>query len=239
MINTKITLQSGDADRALVRLQKDTPPKNLPQLVGVVAVRDIQRSMREQRRPDGTPYRPLSRYGEPAKRLEDTHRLLTSITFISGNRKVTVGTNLLYAPTQHYPETVINAKPGKALAIPVSREVARNVAGKGFRAAYPDAFILRLGGKFGGEAKSFLVRRLDAGQRGPRGNTFHASAASGRVTFHLSGGRGTARLQFLAKLVRRVVIHGEMFLGISKRGESEIEKIAAVEVQRVIGGGQP
>jgi hypothetical protein len=108
--------------------------------VGLLAVRGVQRGIREQRSPNGKPYPKTTRFGRPAQRLQDTKRLLNSISFdITGRSRVTVGTNVVYAEIQHKGGT-IRPKRGKRLAIPLTRQAARAAAGRGFRAAYPDAF---------------------------------------------------------------------------------------------------
>jgi phage gpG-like protein len=105
-----------------------------------LAIRSVQRGIRDQKSPDGTAYKSVSRYGSPGKRLQDTRALYRSLAFEIRGTKIIIGTNLLYAARQHYGGVVTPVR-AKMLAIPLSRMAARAVAtGGGFRAAFPNAF---------------------------------------------------------------------------------------------------
>lgn len=170
--------------------------------VGFRAVRGAQRGIREQRSPDGTPYPATKRYGRNAKRLQDTKRLLSSINFeITGPSRVTFGTNVIYAAIQHYGGTIVPKK-AKKLAIPLTRQVAKAVAGRGFRAAFPDAFTFT-----SSNGNLLLARRRQTGERS-------RDSKSGR---YVSG-----RLEMLALLVDSSTIRGTKFLGVSNRTQGEI-----------------
>jgi phage gpG-like protein len=178
--------------------------------VGELAVRSVKRGIREQREPDGTPYKPVNRFGQGGKRLQDTSQLLNSITYeISGDR-VRIGTNVKYAAMQHFGGTQ-RPTHAKALAIPMTRQVARAVAAAGnFRAAFPDAFVFRSISQ-----GAFLVRRKpDVAMR--------------------TKGRG---LEFLATLVKSVRIESTHFLGLSAEGDAAILHYLERTILRITGEG--
>lgn len=175
--------------------------------VGTVAARSIRQGIRNQVSPDGRPYKKTSRFGRPAKRLQDTSRLLNSITYKVGTGRVTVGTNVAYAAMQHFGGTQ-RPKKGKALAIPLTRAVARAMAGRGLRAAFPDAFTFRSISQ-----GLFLVRKNPT-----------------------AGKRSKNQLEFLAKLVASVDIAGTHFNELSKQGENDVLTYIERMILRTAGG---
>jgi phage virion morphogenesis protein len=177
--------------------------------VGNVATRSIRQGIRDQRSPDGTPYKKTSRFGRPAKRLQDTNRLLNSITYKVGVGRVTVGTNVAYAAMQHFGGTQ-RPKNGKALAIPLTRAVARAMAGRGLRSAFPDAFVFRSSAQ-----GVFLVRKNPT-----------------------AGKRSKNQLDFLAKLVASVEIEGTHFNELSRQGENDVLTYIERMIQRTAEGGK-
>jgi hypothetical protein len=188
--------------------------------IGFRADRSIQRGIREQKSPDGTPYKGVTRFGRPGKRLMDKGRLIGSISHvITGTRTVTSGTNLVQGPLQHFGGKV-EADSGKMLAIPLTRQVARAMAGRGLRAAFPDAFVIRLGAGYGHE-RTFVVQRTEKGVKATgqahrirKGDAGDVRAAKGK--------NAVGRLDFLAMLVRSVSIEGTHFNDISPQGRGEI-----------------
>ena len=85
---------------------------------------------KEQRAPDGTPWRPTHRGGTI---LRLTSRLRNSITPRSDASSAGVGTNLIYAPIHQFGGT-IRASKGKYLAIPIGpAAIAASRAGGGPR----------------------------------------------------------------------------------------------------------
>jgi phage gpG-like protein len=190
----------------------------VPQGVGRLAVRSVQRGIREQRSPDGTPYPKTTRFGEPAERLRDTSRLLNSMAYVVEGPRTIVGTNLIYAPTQHYGDDDRRPKTAKKLAQPLTRQVAREVAGRGFRAAYPDAFT------FVSKAGRLLLAR-----RRKRGE-------SGAIERRIGLGRRGSALELLAVLCDRVSIKGTHFNDLSEQGQGEIVDYVGTMIVRAIGG---
>jgi phage virion morphogenesis protein len=182
--------------------------------IGDLVVRSVQRGIRNQVSPDGTAYRPVNRYGEGGKRLMDTNRLLRSITReVSGDR-VMVGTNVEYAAMQHH-GGVQRPRRAQALAIPLTRQVARAVAAAGgFRAAFPDAFVFRYSGG------AFLVRKR-------QGETIPGTQRQRGVSARRS-------LEFLAILKKSQPIEGTHFLGLSKEGERDILNYMQRVVSRIV-----
>ncbi len=172
--------------------------------IGLLAVRDVQRGIRAQRSPDGKAYPTTTRFGEPAQRLRDTMRLYNSITFEVQGSKVLVGTNVKYAAMQNFGGTQRPSK-AKALAIPLTRQVARAVvAAGGYREAFPDAFVWRSSAQ-----GVFLVRK------NPN-----------------AGPRSKKQLEFLAILLKSVQIRGTHFLDrLSDLGETDIQ----VYIEKKIG----
>jgi phage gpG-like protein len=199
-----ITVRGADGVARSLKLGADlTTGRALTRMlrgIGLVGVRDVQRGIREQRSPDGTPYKPVKRFGLPGDRLRDTGRLLNSISYEVGPGRVTVGTNVKYAQLQHFGGVVkpVNAK---KLAIPFTRQIARAVASKGgFRAAFPDAFTFT-----SVRGNLLLARRL----------TIRAT----RRRFALASKR---YIELLALLVDSSEVEGTHFNDISTQGEGEI-----------------
>jgi phage gpG-like protein len=233
MANAPVSLVNADAiSRAMLQIRKRTPPPDLASLIGTAGVRDVRRGIREQRSPDGRPYKKVQRFGQAGQRLQNTRRMLNSITFqVLSARRVIVGTNAKQAATMHFGDDNRTAKNGKYLAIPMSRQVAAANTGS-FRQQYPDAFVLRLSGRSFGAERLFIVRKLEKGQRGAAGTVFKLKAGEGRAKKGID--YAGARLQFLAMLVKRVRIPATPFLGISKQGEKEIVRVAEVSISKVL-----
>src|SRR5215210_1015118 len=108
--------------------------------MGTLAVRSVQRGVRQQKSPSGKAYPQTTRFGKPARRLLDSGRLVNAETYEVEGGKLFVGNSLEYAATQHYGEQDRKPKNAKAFAIPLTRQVARAVAGRSFRDVFPDAF---------------------------------------------------------------------------------------------------
>jgi phage virion morphogenesis protein len=84
----------------------------LMERLGRVMLTDVDMNFRRGVSPDGTPWAPLKhRQGQP---LRDTKRLQNSMTYSASNDEVTVGTNVIYAPTHQFGAT-IKPKKGKFL----------------------------------------------------------------------------------------------------------------------------
>lgn len=80
--------------------------------LGRVMLTDVDMNFKRGVSPDGTPWAPLKhRQGQP---LRDTKRLQNSMTYSASNDEVTVGTNVIYAPTHQFGAT-IKPKKGKFL----------------------------------------------------------------------------------------------------------------------------
>ncbi len=143
-----ITIRLNGVERVIRKLNRAAATRGIVtrdvlEGIGFRAVRSVQRGIREQRSPDGAPYKPVSRFGAAGERLRDTSRLLKSITYQVEGDRVVVGTNVVYAATQHFGDPNRRAKNAKYLAIPLTRQVARAVAGRGYREAFPHAFVFK------------------------------------------------------------------------------------------------
>lgn len=191
------------AERVIATVQglaRDAVTSDMLRSIGLLAVRSVQRGIRDQKEPDGSPYPAVNRFGQGGLRMVDSARILNSITFQVTGHSVMVGTNVDYAPMQHFgtaglPGGVLKAKNAKLLAIPLTRQIARAyVAGKSLRDQYPDAFLFRSNSQ-----GLFLVRKFPNAKRGSK-----------------------RQLQFLYQLVSEVTIKGTHFLGVSAEGESDI-----------------
>lgn len=192
--------------------------------IGELGVRSVQRGIRNQTSPDGTSYAPVNRFGQGGQRLQDTNRLLRSISYEVGNGRVSIGTNVIYAAMQHF-GGVQKPKTAKMLAIPLTRQVARAVAnGLGYRQAFPDAFIFR-----SAKGNLFLARRT--------------SAAGTRRRLGLRKGDHSdvvalGQLELLAILKDSVRIQGTHFLGLSKEGETDILNYIERSIGKLLEAGQ-
>ena len=124
-----VLLKGADrATKALLGVREEMGPKGTRKLdvLGTLVVRGLQRGIREQRSPDGSPYRPVSRFGQSGQRLRDTGKLLRSFTYnIAGENRVVAGTNAIQAATQHFGDPNRRPSRAKLLAIPMSRAIAR------------------------------------------------------------------------------------------------------------------
>lgn len=193
-ITTRGVDQAVRATEAL-RSEVRQPGDQVLRAIGTLVVRDVQRGIRSQISPKGKPYPKVSRFGQPGRRLIDTNRLYNSITYEVRGGKVFVGTNLLYAPTQHFGELGRRAKNAKLLAIPMTRAIARAYrAGVSLREQYPDAFVFK-----SALQGLYLVRKRPGAGRGSKN-----------------------QLEFLFKLVPSVDVPGTHFLGVSVAGEAQI-----------------
>ncbi len=205
-----ITVRLNGSERVIQKLRKIGGPAlttaDVLRGVGELGVRSIQRGIREQRSPDRTPYKRVTRFGQSGERLEDTKRLLRSITYEVDSGRVRIGTKVVYAAMQHF-GGVQRPSRAKALAIPLTRQVARAVAAAGdYKRAFPDAFIFRHATQ-----GAFLVRKNP--NAGPRSKN---------------------QLDFLAVLKKSVRITGTRFMGLSKQGEGEIIAYIERAVQRLV-----
>jgi phage virion morphogenesis protein len=194
--------------------------------IGDVVVRSIVRGIRNQVAPDGTAYKAPHRYGEGGKRLMDTNRLLRSISRDVIGDRVLVGSNVEYAAMQHY-GGVQRPKRAKALAIPLTRQVARAVAAAGgWRAAYPDAFVFRSLSQ-----GAFLVRRRPDAVADAE--NFQAGTRPAQA--RRKGGPTARRaLEFLGILKKSQRIEGTHFLGLSKQGEADVFAYLERVVHRIV-----
>lgn len=196
----------------------------LVKIVGTELREGVRENFRLKSSPSGVPWRALSvgshgggRSGDP---LRDTSKLYNSFALrFDGNSKVAVGTNEISAATHNFGDPNRRSKkPGGFLALPVNRAVARERAAAGdFRAAYPDAFVIRMGGASYGYDRLWLVRAPDGSRkrRGVIGNITKRSRKD--VTFG-RGARssisGRNKLEFLALLVKSVDIPARPFMGL-------------------------
>lgn len=213
MLRPKISMNLQGADKVIATvnvLQRDAVSVETMRGIGTLAVRSVQRDIRAQRSPDGTPYRVVNRFGQAGKRMIDTARLINSIHFEVHGVRVLVGTNVDYAPAQNFGGTW-GPRRAKMLAIPMTRQVARAyVAGKSLRVQYPNAFILKartgnlfLAQKIDGRAIGFPLKSInnDTGKRS----------------------RAKAEVELLFRLVDTTTIYGTHFLDrLSDRGEEDI-----------------
>jgi phage gpG-like protein len=191
----------------------------VPHGVGRLAVRSVQRGIREQVSPDGTPYARTTRYGRPAQRLRDSGRLINSMTYAVDGARTIVGTNLIYAPTQHYGDEARRPKTAKKLGIPLTRQVARAVAAAGgYRAAFPKAFT------FVSKKGNLLLAQRRTRDEG------------GTLSKRIGLGRRGEALELLALLVDEESIAGTHFNDLSDRGQREVVDYIAVMAARAIGG---
>lgn len=200
--------------------------------IGLLAVRSVQRGIREQKSPDGTPYPAVGRFGQGGKRMLDTARLLNSITFEVIGHGVIVGTNVTYAPAQNFGGTW-GPKKAQKMAVPLTRQVARAfVSGKSLRLQYPDAFVLKAR-----TGNLFLARRLGAGDRaiGLPLNIVASKTLGGAFNSYKRS-RAKAAVELLYMLVDSTTIKGTHFLDrLSDTGERAIFVYVEASIQRRLG----
>lgn len=205
------------AERVISTVQgMQTVTPEMLRSIGLLAVRSVQRGVRDQEEPDGTPYAAVDRFGRGGLRMIDSARLLNSITFQVSGQSVTIGTNVDYAPMQHFgteglPGGALTPKKAQKLAIPLTRRVARAfVAGRSLRDQYPDAFVLK-----SRKENLFLAQRIDGRASGLPLKSINE--ATGKRS------RAKATVELLYMLVNSTTIKGTHFLGISSEGEGDIQ----------------
>ena len=205
-------------------IARDAITPDMLRSIGLLAVRSVQRGIRDQKEPDGSPYAAVTRFGQGGQRMIDTARLLNSITFEVRGQSVAVGTNVDYAPAQHFGGTW-GAKSAQKLAIPLTRRVARAyVAGKSLRDQYPGAFVLKAR-----TGNLFLARRVEGSYFGLPLKSINE--ATGKRS------RARAVVELLYMLVDSTTIKGTHFLGISNDGEHDIRVYLDAAIQKRIDAG--
>lgn len=244
-MEVKLTLHGADkVERDLGQLAgKRLVDDEMRRGIGMLAIRSVQRGMRQQRSPSGKAYPPVTRYGSAGQRLEDTGRLINSITYQLEGDLIVVGTNLAYARVQHEETSVLTPKHAKYLAIPLIRKVARAVAsGGGFRAAFPDAFVFkaRSGNLFLAHKARGSWREFSSAKMGDymRSEGSHGAAMK-RLGAEWRGGAGraTGKLELLAILKSSVTVHGTGYMGLSRQGETDILAYATRMIAKRVNAG--
>lgn len=206
MFDIKITLHGAQAvTRKLTALKEITSVqrRDILEGVGFRATRSVKRGIRNGVSPDGTVYPPVTRFGEPGQRLQDTKHLMNSITYQVGNGRVIVGTNVKYAAMQHYGGTQRPSK-AKMLAIPLTRQVARAVASSGgYREAFPGAFIFR------SKAGNLILARRKDGEIDPIAVLKKSVRIQGTKFLGLSKEGQDEIVRYIETMIRRAVGEGK------------------------------
>ena len=189
-------------------------------VVAMEAIKGIQQGFREAISPEGVPWKGLkSRIG--GKPLQDHRVLYQSITSEIHGPTVTVCTNDKRANTLHYGGRI--SPRGQYLSIMLPGMASRG----GLRAAYPGAFVLKLGGSSYGYDRLWLVRKTEdiAGL----GHTYTRKSDGKSVPRNQNVRNsqkvdGHGKLQFIALLVKYVDEPGRPFIGLSLNTQDNIVK---------------
>lgn len=174
----------------------------------------IRMNFMRQSSPAGVPWRPRQEAGGGHKLLMDTKTLYNSIT------GMVVGDSVVFESTDpkgpsHNDGLTIKPK-GKFLAI-----LMPGVRWSGdLRSQFPGAFVLKLGGRFYGSDKLWLVRKL-------------AKADYGTDNSYMIGKRG--KLQFIALLVRNVTEPVREFMGLPEFAIDRIFERFGQAIQKIWG----
>lgn len=131
MVNYVVTIDTAAASRRLQAFAMRSFA-DLMEILGTLVEGQVKRRISsEKTSPDGVPWAPLKastalKKGSSAQ-LVDTGRLLGSISHTSTSSTATVGTNVFYAPFQHYGTRHIPARPFMGISEENMAEIRRAV----------------------------------------------------------------------------------------------------------------